>query len=96
MRRAGDKLEVRAAIVRAACAAHPGVLERDDLDREPAIARADGRTVQGEIRRLVSAGVIAVVDVEYPSGRPTRLRAMNAPALAVQTILELMSAGARA
>lgn len=86
MKRSGDKAEVRAAIVRAAAMAHPGVLEREDLDAEPEIARADGRTVTGEIKRLVHAGCLTVVDLEYPSGRVLRFRASTAAATAVKAV----------
>jgi hypothetical protein len=87
MKLAGDKGEVRAAIVRAAAAAHPGALEREDLDVEPEIARADGRTVQGEIKRLVHAGCLQVLDLELPSGRPLRFKASTPAATAVKALI---------
>lgn len=74
-KRAGDKQAVRAAIIRAACAAHPGILEREDLDTEPAICRADGRTTQGEIVHLVAAGALTVIEADPLSGRPRRFQA---------------------
>jgi hypothetical protein len=83
----GDKDEVRAAIVRAAAAAHPGALEREDLDTEPAICRADGRTVNGEIKRLVHAGCLQVLDLEIPSGRPRRFKASTPMAVAVKAVV---------
>lgn len=83
----GDKREIRAAILRAAASAHPGALERCDLDTEPEIARADGRTVQGEIRRLVHAGCLTVLDLELPSGRPLRFRASTPAATAIKAVL---------
>lgn len=87
MRIAGDQERVREAIMRAAAAAYPGVLERADLDREPAIAAADGRTVQGEIRRLMGVGCITPVEQEIPSGRVLRMRATDPAAIAVRAVL---------
>lgn len=83
----GDQVDVRGAIMRCATAAHPGALERRDLDTEPEIARADGRTVQGEIRRLVNCGCLTVIDTELPSGRALRFQASTAAATAVQAVL---------
>jgi hypothetical protein len=82
-----DKSQVRSAILRAAAAAHPGTLERHDLDREPEIARADGRTVHAELRSLHHAGCIMPVDFEYPSGTITRLRATGPAATAVKAVV---------
>lgn len=82
-----DKQEVRAAIVRAAAAAFPGILERADLDAEPEICRADGRTVMGEIRYLVAAGALMVIEADPLSGSPRRFQASSPAAVAVKAVL---------
>lgn len=85
-RTAGDKREIRAAIVRAAVAAHPGILEREDLEVEPAICRADGRTVHGEIVHLVASGALTVIEADPTSGRPRRFQATAPAAVAVRAV----------
>lgn len=79
MRRVDDKPEVRKAVIRRCILAWPAAVTITELAQLPEVASADGRTLEGELRRLTAHGVLeATVD-----GTGRTIRASDTAARAI-------------
>lgn len=70
MRRPRDKADLRGALVIHAIKAWPGAVRWQSLLEEADIAWADKRTAEGQLRSLLSAGILTLE--ENGSGRTVR------------------------
>lgn len=71
-RTVAEKIEIRKAIIRRCVTAWPAGVSLRELQDEIRVAPSDGRTLEGELRRLITRGVLeALVSSEGRALRAT-------------------------